>query len=236
MLPRPSRQISSMMQVVFIPEQNSSRPIPSRIPKITEIRKQNCLDAVIWLKTHNRRYMEIEISPNFLDETRIEIEIENTVTADNLENYIPSHSSRLNGAKYEEYLTLKSKDKFGMEMEEISKSGLFTSSIEQSAEKIAIAGSVNTWLKNVDRGFTAVVHSSEVKNIAEDMEWIVDCYPILFPEGNTGPSRKRPIPLTFSEWIQYWLNSYDDRFANHYDFIFALYDISQRRKVLEQAK
>ena len=236
-LPRPATEISTMMNVVFIPQQNSTKPIPTRIPKVNVIRKQNCLDAVGWLKENNERYNDITVSPEFLNEQVWDTEIEQTVPSDNLTKYIPSHAQKLGGNFEENGYEVRTANIGIHEVEEFSTSYLFTAPIaDQSPSSIAIDGSRNTWLKHLSTGTTAVVHSDQIKEISNDMDWIIDCYPALFPEGRTGPSAARPVEMPFEKWITYWLNVYDSRYSKHYDFIFSLYNVIQRRKVIEQTR
>ena len=243
-LPRPVKSLSEMMQIVFIPTTNSSNAKPSIIPKVSSVTKQKCLAAIKWLQTNNPRYSDVEIANDFLMEPEYNMEIDETVSADNLNRYNPSHGVKtlntLNEKKsnpgefHEEEEEIHTFQQRGYEVEEITRSCLFTSHLEkETSETIALSGSINTWLNHSTKGLTAVVHEKDPLKFQENMQWIIDCYPTLFPEGLTGPNANRHIKVEMEDWIQYWLNVYDERYAMHYDFIFALYNLTQRKKVLD---
>ena len=64
-----------------------------------------------------------------------------------------------------------------------------------------------------------------------------DGFPTLFPLGLGGADDiKRPVKLSLKEWARHMLNLSDDRFRLHPDFIFVVYNIIQRRQVLQQSR
>ena len=64
-----------------------------------------------------------------------------------------------------------------------------------------------------------------------------DGFPTLFPLGlGGGDDMKRPVKLSLKEWARHMLNLKDDRFRLHPDFIFVVYNIIQRREVLQQSR
>lgn len=187
------------------------------------------------LKYNSIAYRSIIIRDDFLLDETYDVPIAETTAADNLQRMIPSHAGHSKTWKVD--AEIRTKNEKGYDIEVVTKSGLFTSPVDGRSDKhIAIEGSVNTWLKCAENGMNAIVHSDEMKNITGDMNWIIECYPTLFPEGITGPNVELKHKIEFDEWIEYWLRCYDDRFSLHYDFIFALYNIKQRRKALEQMR
>jgi len=91
-LPRPARDISSMMQVVFIPQQTDTDTAPSRIPKLTSISRDKCLVALRWLKDNNIAYRNIIMRDDFLLDETYDVPIAETTATDNLQRMIPSHA------------------------------------------------------------------------------------------------------------------------------------------------
>lgn len=232
------------MHVVFIPTAKTACVKPTMIPKVTNVAKHNCLEALAWLKENNVRYAGIDVAHDFLNEETCNIPIDETVPEDDLARLHPSHAEGLlnkitpsndkDGMFHpsEEHITTLQKGRY--EIEEITRSCLYTSNLnERSPEKIAITGSVNTWLKHTQTGITSVVHKNNPLEFQDNMEWIIDCYPTLFPKGLTGPCAKRIRTVTIDQWIKYWLEVYDERYAKHYDFIFVLYNLTQRKRVLD---
>jgi hypothetical protein len=100
--------------------------------------------------------------------------------------------------------------------------------------EIRIKATVNTWLSHLKNGngLNVIAHGGMPKDIFDDdMEWIDQMYPLLFPYGLTGPSADRSIPIKLEDWIKHVLQFKDDRFRKHHDFIFTIYNIIQRRRV-----
>lgn len=243
-LPRPVKDLGEMMHVVFIPTAKTVCPKPTMIPRVTNVSKKNCLEGLAWLKENNPRYEGISVARDFLNEETYSIPIDETVPTDDLNRFHPSHAESLlnkitptnekEGMFHPAEEQIRTEQKGRYEIEEITRCCLYTSKLnERTPDKIAITGSVNTWLKHTPNGITSVVHQNNSLEFQNNMEWIIDCYPTLFPEGLTGPCAKRPRPVTLDQWIKYWLEVYDDRYAKHYDFIFVLYNLTQRKKVLD---
>ncbi|KAI8892098.1 hypothetical protein BC833DRAFT_533326, partial [Globomyces pollinis-pini] len=54
-------------------------------------------------------------------------------------------------------------------------------------------------------------------------------YPNLFPTGSTGPCQeRRPRSISFKGWVRYCLLMKDNRFRDHHDFMFSMFNIIQR--------
>lgn len=104
---------------------------------------------------------------------------------------------------------------------------------------IKIKATVNTWLSHLrnGKGLNVIGHGGQPKDIFEDnLTWIEEMYPLLFPYGLTGPSAERKIQITMEDWVKHVLQFSDNRFRMHHDFIFTMYNIIQRRRVNQSTR
>jgi hypothetical protein len=71
---------------------------------------------------------------------------------------------------------------------------------------------------------------------SSDHEYFERTFPCLFPWGEGGFYRQRPVPLDFREHVQWALQYADHRFRLHETFPFVVFSIVQRRQALASAK
>ncbi len=230
-LPRSSDQVKDHLQIIFSgPLHNDTRTLP----KINCLSKLRLKTVVSWLIKNKTGYENVTLQ-NILvtdEENETFLEPVHDVTEQTLLDNLPFHEN-VKFTISDEELEILHQD--GSATTYCTRSGLFETSLNQDTrESIKIKASINTWLSHLKngRGLNAIAYSGNMKDIwADDLLWIEEMYPCLFPYGVTGPSAPRPILLTLEEWTRHVLQMKDNRFRLHHDFMFAMYNVIQRRRV-----
>jgi hypothetical protein len=230
-LPRTNDQVKDNLQVVF------SGPLSTtyrNLPKINCLSKSRLTTVVKWLIENKTGYKNVELRNVLASDDEVETFLEpvQDPTEQTLRDNLPNHES-VKFTITDEELEIFHQD--GSASKYSTRSGLFESSLNQDTrEVIQIKASINTWLSHLKsgRGLNALSHGGAMKDtLADNLLWIEEMYPCLFPYGVTGPSAARPIPLSLEEWTRHVLQMKDTRFRIHHDFMFAMYNIIQRRRV-----
>lgn len=232
-LPRSYESLNELLQIVFI-QSSEKDDIVSRLPRVNVIRKQETKKALEWLIANNRLYADVETDYTVLKDEEYITPTSRTVKSDSHDIHIPSHSKFEISENHVRVRLYR-----GTEQEEFSSSGLFIAPVdEQRAQHIQVEASLNTWIKhsNSEFGLNASIYADSYMKVWEDLEWVLKSYPQLFPFGMTGPMTERKHAVSFEQWVRYLLLIKDDRFRKHYEFIFHMYNIIQRRKVYKNCR
>jgi hypothetical protein len=190
--------------------------------------------VVQWLIKNKTGYENVTLQ-NILstDEEKNETFLEpvHDPTEQTLRENLPNHENIKFTISDENYQTIHQD---GSATKYSTRSGLFETSLnEDTNDSIKIKASINTWLSHLrnGRGLNVIAHGGNMKDVwADDLLWIEEMYPCIFPYGVTGPSAPRPIVLSLEEWTRHVIQLKDNRYRLH-DFIFAMYNVIQRRRV-----
>lgn len=234
-LPRSIEEVSRNIRVFFIGKNIKSY---SKIPLINSIDKDKVLAALEFLKSNNPNYSDVIINKklfsNYDNSKSIHIDTIENKTLQDMLNAIEDHNHldieiidkdvRTKIDAYPESLTR-------MDMQT---SCLVTVSLsDYGLDKIILRASLNTWFKMSKQGdlFTSV-HNDRLKCTFDTLDWFPSMYPLLFPLGITGPDvEHRSVQVPIDEYVKHQLSIKDRRFATHDTFMFAMYNIIQRRNV-----
>ncbi|KAI0085328.1 hypothetical protein BDY19DRAFT_896828, partial [Irpex rosettiformis] len=114
-----------------------------------------------------------------------------------------------------------------------------------SSSELLSRGLLNLWRKDQEGGYV-VQHGwipardfhggGNSQNIGSNENFWEKAYPTLFPYGEGGPERSRPIALSLAEHVRWLMSYHDRRFPLHRDFLFAAYSVQQRRQTLAGAR
>ena len=71
-----------------------------------------------------------------------------------------------------------------------------------------------------------IFHGEKPHSEFPDPDHLMDMFPTLFPYGRCGPgNHKRERPLSLEQWTRHLLNLSSRKFAEHYSFMFVMFDI-----------
>lgn len=117
---------------------------------------------------------------------------------------------------------------------DLQSSGLMTVSLsDYGLDNIVLKASLNTWFNLSKQGDLFMsTHGNDLKCTYDHLTWLPSMYPLLYPIGITGPDLDhREIHIALEDYVQHQLQIKDDRFSTHETFMFAMYNIIQRRNV-----
>jgi hypothetical protein len=143
------------------------------------------------------------------------VEEENPIEDGKLINQVIVQSDRANNASFE----MQRNDE---DVVQYSTSGLLN--IEQSQNNIPITELPTPYVK-----------------VKLGNSWLKDCdpifygasFPMLFPYNEGHPNAKRPVPLSAAQYMRRILNCYDRRHSQDAAFILFMFDLLNRRRVMQ---
>lgn len=105
-------------------------------------------------------------------------------------------------------------------------------------DNIVLKASFNTWFRMSRQGdLFASVHEDKLKCTFDSLEWLPSMYPLLYPLGITGPDNEdRTINVGIEDYVKHQISMKDKRFAIHDTFMFAMYNVIQRRNVAKSLR
>lgn len=235
-LPRTIEEISNNLRVFFIGKNIQSY---TKIPLINSVDRKKVLAALNFLKSNNPNYSDVVINKEVFESNGFE---PGCIKIDGIENQ--TLQDMLNAVDAHDYLDIDIVDeevrmKAESDPNSLSKMDMQTSCLvtvslaDYGLEKIVLRASLNTWFKMSKQGdlFTSV-HDDHLKCTYESLDWFPSMYPLLFPLGITGPDFKhREVYVSIEEYVKHQISIKDRRFATHDTFMFAMYNIIQRRNV-----
>lgn len=228
-LPPSMEETVTPMCVVFVGSCRPSEEWLRTKAKPLLVRREKVRTALIWLKNNNPLYADVIIDNELLDSlpdesvAPVEISVETATESsdavgarhDNVAD--EPHTSNGNGeSRFEKAVVAD------LDMTKLS-----------SAEMCLAA------LKHLKSGgeFVQIPHGSQPCNEYEDFNLFPLLYPTLFPYGHGGfehPDRRRPIGIKLH--ARHLFSLADNRFQEHYSFLFTVFNILQRRIVSQKAR
>ncbi|CAG8794063.1 2043_t:CDS:2, partial [Cetraspora pellucida] len=209
------------VKVVFIGE---GQPSEEQLKKVLHVRKHKVVIALNWLMEHNVLYKNVklnEIILNSLLENEIPIALKATTVVVNINpEEIQHHTGYMvdlvdNDDNYVE-------DKLNNEEEVFNYNELYNPKIVQESS-------------NNGKDSSEVIlipHSNKPINKYTDSTLLPVGILVLFPYGIGGHKDKfRKQHILFKQYIKHLLQLYDCKFRYHHSFIFATFDILQRKDI-----
>lgn len=199
--------------------------------------KLKVLDALEFLKSTNPQYKYITINSDVFKtqcEPSIPIDVIQNQTLEDMFNAIDDHNHLDMEILDAGVRTQAESDPDSLTRLDLQTSCLVTISLsDYGLDKIILKASLNTWFKMSKQGdLFSAVHADVPKCTYEDLDWFPAMYPLLFPLGITGPDFKhRTVDVVLEDYVKHQLSIKDRRFATHDTFMFAMYNIIQRRNV-----
>lgn len=238
-LPRTVEEVTTNLRVFFIGKNVKSH---TKVPLINSVDKEKVLAALDDLKRTNPHYRDIVINRELFNSNN-----DAYVPIDTIENQ--TLQDMFNAMEDHNHLDLEILDpdvkmKAQSEPELITRIEMQTGCLvtvslsDYGLDNIILKASLNTWFKMSRQGdlFTSV-HDDRLKCTFDSLEWLPSMYPLLFPLGITGPDFiHRSVHVSVEEYVKHQLSIHDKRFATHDTFMFAMYNIIQRRNVSKSLK
>ena len=194
------------------------------------VRREAVLRALRWLCAHNHLYADVTIDAN-----RISMLPEEDILDYSVEHIPISTAARALVSGY---------DRSGNEQPSPDTTPELPSDSPVQFESVVItdvdANSPSYQLKaaalrHAKRGgsFIQVPHDTEPLNEFFNPAMFPMLYPTLFPYGIGGfEDRRRVVPIGLENHVKHMLALADRRFQEHYSFVFVIFNVIQRRKLL----
>ncbi|THU78170.1 hypothetical protein K435DRAFT_700671 [Dendrothele bispora CBS 962.96] len=228
LMPRPPAVLASVITVAFIGRGKLSKK---------------------WLRDTfkekgNEYYRNIEIDPTRLaqlPEDDIPYEIESVIRRCDDEGVVLEESAGYVPTEDFEEDDYKSKSPDVIPMQYTG--GVDVDLTKLTASELMHWGLANLWKEGEEGGYAVRRGSNPVcdfPSTAADSEepsnYYEKVFPLLFPYGEGGFEKHRPVPLSLKEHVQWALQYHDRRFRTHGTFPFVTFGILQKRQALESAR
>ena len=194
------------------------------------VRREVVRRSLVWLKAHNPLYKDIDIDEMRLQalptEGLLDYQIEHVPSSAHLE----ALESRYDMNPSEENSN-KTHPSPG-ESPEIEFSNVVITDVDAHAPANDLKAAALRHFKR-GGGFLAVPHEPVPVNEFFNPSLLPMLYPTLFPYGIGGvEDRRRTVAISFENHVKHLLSLADRRFQEHYSFLFVVFNIIQRRKLL----
>ena len=229
-LPPPVDDVIHPICVIFVGQTVPSKSWLKEKAYPLVVRREVVRRNLLWLKAHNPLYKDIKI-----DETRLQ-----ALPVEGLLDYNIEHirSSAHLEALESRYDTNPSEGDPGNpelppdESSQIEFSNVVITDVDAHAPANDLKAAALRHFKQ-GGGFLAVPHEPVPVNEFFDPSLLPMLYPTLFPYGIGGvEDRRRTVAISFENHIKHFLSLADRRFQEHYSFLFVVFNIIQRRKLL----
>ena len=193
------------------------------------VRRETVLKALQWLCTHNHLYKDVTI-----DADRISALPEEDVLQYNVEHIPVSNTARDLVSRYDcsgdgqpADVTSEPSPELPVHFESVVITDVDANSPSNQLKAAA--------LRHAKRGgsFIQVPHDTEPLNEFFNPTMFPMIYPSLFPYGIGGfEDIRRVVPIGLENHVKHMLALSDRRFQEHYSFMFVIFNVIQRRKLL----
>ena len=194
------------------------------------VRREAVLRALRWLCAHNRLYADVTI-----DTDRVSTLPEEDVLHYNVEHIPISTAACTLVSRYDCSGDERSSIDLspGLPLDSpVQFESVVITDVDANAPSYQLKAAA---LQHAKRGgsFIQVPHDTEPLNEFFNPTMFPMLYPTLFPYGIGGfEDRRRTIPIGLENHVKHMLALADRRFQEHYSFMFVIFNVIQRRKLL----
>ena len=223
-------EAASPICVLFVGSTAPSKEWLREKAKPLIVRRQRVHDALVWLKEHNPLYKDVVIAMD-----RIADIPEHDIIP--IEPQVVPHS--------DEQDTLTSRYDGGIRSlrEESESNNESAQSIIDSVIVTDVAGNASVaQLRDAAMrhfksggGYYELPHEKQAESEMYNVDLFPKVYPTLFPYGIGGiEDNARSVPISMKNHAKHLFSMTNRHFQHHYSFLFTVFNILQRRKVLLQ--
>ena len=190
------------------------------------VRREVVRQNLHWLKTHNPLYRNVKIDEERLQELPMDGLLEYKI-----EHIQPTDDLYALESRYDLHPSSDAAD-LASPSDDIEFSNLVITDVDGNASPKDLKAAA---LRHYKRGgsFLTVPHEPTPVNEFFNPTLLPMMYPTLFPYGIGGAEdKRRTMPISFENHVKHFLSLADRRLQEHYSFIFTVFNIIQRRKML----
>ena len=242
-LPPSIEDITSPICVLFVGAHPSSNEWLRDKAKPLAVRANKVRHALLWLKSHNHLYKDIEINEGVLEELQF-----NPVLPFHVEHVTGSHATDVSTSGYdptsqndvEPVSTSLPSNPVSVppgvttaQDSEIPFPSIVITDVENIVSSSQMAAAAIRHLRKKGGSFLQIPHDLQPVNEFFNPELFPMMYPTLYPYGIGGfKDSNRRVPVSMQRQVKHLFSLNDQRFQEHHSFLFAAFNILQRREML----
>ena len=259
-LPHRPAHLAHIVSIALI---GPGRPAKDCLLSIFRVQRHKLRDALLWLKHHNPHYTDLHIAENNLtaypeDDVPVEImaltrHCPDAAVLDN-ENggYVAGGREEVQGTEGKPHVCLSCAALTGQPdidggVIPLSVSAVIDTELSTLSSADVVSSGLTNLTEDAEEGAYGVRHGSKLVRdfppvrspntsaALDDVDYFERAFPCLFPWGQGGLYRLRPVKLDFRDHVQWALRYADRRFRQHDTFPFVAFAIIQRRQALAGA-
>ena len=222
-LPPTVDKITSPLCVIFVGANKPTEEWLREKATPLAVRGHKVRNALIWLKTHNRYYKDIEINEGVLQQLE-----QNPILPFHIEHVVSSTHVEEVTSRYDNVDSLGNTT-----FDPVAFQNVVISDVNNSATFNDMSAAAFRHVKKKGKGYLQVGRESRPVDEFDNPSMLPMCYPSLFPYGIGGSDDPyRDHPLSLKRHVKLLFSSTDQRFQRHYSFLFTVFNILQRREML----
>lgn len=230
-LPRTPADINGMLSVVFI---GPGKFKPDCLGPMFRIRKNKVWRFLVWLKSNNRLYMDMELDRAVMDEYPDDgfiPDLEEGVVSDHTIDPALTFQEETAGLSEHPAENLRGSDENSEPIVLLEKMGVSDpEGVKLSGRTFTSSALKNLMPSNSDVPDLIMHRSSTAIPEYDNPNLLPGMFPTLFPLGTAGfDDRNRPASLSFHAQANALLDLPDRSFRYHHSYIFVVLNIIQRR-------
>jgi len=226
-LPPSLEDIITPICVIFVGSSPPSQKWLREKAKPLSVRREKVRAALIWLKEHNRLYKDIIINHGMLNQLD-----DRHILPFHIEHVLPSAASDVLTSRYDASGSIESQVEFPENADTLFQNVVITD-VDAHAPSNELRAAAIRHVKKKGGGYLEIPHDPVPVNEFCNPHLFPMIYPTLFPYGLGGfEDRKRQSKLSMKRQVKHFFSLADNRFQEHYSFLFTAFNILQRREVL----
>lgn len=230
-LPPSIDEIITPICVLFVGSSPPSAEWLGDKAKLLCVWREKIRNALLWLKKNNLLYADIDI-----DDGRLKALPEEGILPFHVEHVLPNDGFKSLTSRYDS-VTSDSSNKSSTIHEsnatDMPFQNVVITDVDAHAPPHELRAAALRHIKEKGKGFIQVPHDPHPVNEFLNPELLPQIYPTLYPYGIRGAEDfRRPVALSFTRHIKHLFNLSDQRFQEHYSFLFTTFNIMQHRTAL----
>ena len=209
--------------VIFVGSSKLTKEWLREKAKPLVIRREKVCRALIWLRTNNPLYKDIEINEENLEALPVE-----DVLPYHVEHVVDNEAQDALVSRYD-----NGDEQAPMAASATHFQSVVVADVDAHTPANQLSAAAVRHAKTKGKPFVQVGHGPVPVNEFFNVDLFPMLYPTLFPYGCGGfEDRKRTKRISLKEHVKYLFSLHDRRFQTHNSFLFSVFNILQRRALL----
>lgn len=223
-LPPPVEETVTFICIIFVGNSKLTAEWLKEKAKPLAVRREKVRNALVWLKSKNPLYKNVEISEQNL----------NSLPVDDV---LPYHIEHVKGDEAQETLTSRydnaGEERKATNVDATHFESVVIADVDAHTPANQLRAAAVRHAKTKGKSFVQVTHGAHPVNEFVNVEMFPSLYPTLFPYGCGGfEDHSRQKRISMKEHAKALFSWHDKRFQTHNSFLFTVFNILQRRALL----